>query len=173
MTRTFHPDLPLCQEPSICYSLHPSGRFSSTSERHSVFEHLWDFFPKHIYGKIAATVRMRSSIRQVSDSKSWRPDGSSHGPYARASDQPSGRPFLLSGRTKPWYGNCVQWKCDCPDDRAPPSRRGSNQERISAKFWKADRTVVRLDALWLSFGRRLGFIKLDAQLNLQPINRGP
>jgi len=50
-----------------------SGRFSSTSGRLSVFDKLQDFFPKHSYGKIAATarttwipVRTRSSIRQVS-----------------------------------------------------------------------------------------------------------
>jgi hypothetical protein len=90
-TRTFHPDLPLCQEASNCSSLHPSGRFSSTSGRHSVFDQLWDFFPKHRYGKIAAIVRMmwipvrtRSSIRQVAHSKSRRLDASLHGPDARA-----------------------------------------------------------------------------------------
>jgi len=51
-----------------------------------------------------------------------------------ASDQPSGRPSPWSGRTKPWYGNYLQRKCDHPDNRAPPSGRGSNQERISVKF---------------------------------------
>jgi len=52
-----------------------------------------DFFPKHRYGKIAATVRMtwipvrmRSSIRQVSQFKSRRPDAIQHGPDARASN---------------------------------------------------------------------------------------
>jgi hypothetical protein len=51
---------------------------------------LQDFFPKHRYGKIAATVRTawipvrtRSSIRQVSQLKSRRPDD---GPNARASE---------------------------------------------------------------------------------------
>jgi hypothetical protein len=29
------------------------------------------------------------------------------------------------------------------DNRATPSGRGSKQERISAKFWEADRIVVR------------------------------
>jgi hypothetical protein len=33
------------------------------------------------------------------------------------------------------------------DDRATPSGRSSNQERISAKFWKADGTVVRPNVL--------------------------
>jgi len=44
-TRTFHPDLPLCREISNCSSLHPSGHFSSTSGRHSVFDKvMWFFF---------------------------------------------------------------------------------------------------------------------------------
>jgi hypothetical protein len=52
-----------------------------------------DFFPKHSYGKIATTVRTTwipvltsSSTRQVSHSKSRRPDTSHHGLDARASD---------------------------------------------------------------------------------------
>jgi hypothetical protein len=88
--RTFCPDLPLCQEASNCSSLHPTGRFSSTSGRHSVFDQLWDLFPKHRYGKIAATVRMMwiplrmcSSIRQVMNSKFRHPDVSLQGPDAR------------------------------------------------------------------------------------------
>jgi hypothetical protein len=71
--------------------LHPSGRFSSMSGRHSVFDQLWDFLPKHRYGKILATVRTMwipvrtcSSIRQVAHSKSRRPDANLHGLNARA-----------------------------------------------------------------------------------------
>jgi hypothetical protein len=92
-TRTFRLDLPLCQEASNYSSLHLSERFSRTSGQHLVFDQLWDFFPKHRYGRIAATVRTMwnlvqtgSSIRQVSHSKSKRPDASQHGPDARASD---------------------------------------------------------------------------------------
>jgi hypothetical protein len=91
--RTFRPDLPLCREALNCSSLHPSGLFSSTSRRHSVFDQLWDSLPKHRYRKIVATVRTtwipvqtRSSIRQVSHSKSRSPDASVHGPDTRASD---------------------------------------------------------------------------------------
>jgi len=73
-----------------------------------------------------------------------------------ASDQPSGRPFPWSGRAKPKYGNCLQLKCDHPDDRATPSGHGLKQERISTKFWKVDCTVVHPDALYLPSGRRLG-----------------
>jgi hypothetical protein len=43
----------------------------------------------------------------------------------RASNQPFGRPFHWSGRVKPLYRNCLQWKYDGPDDREPPSGRGS------------------------------------------------
>jgi hypothetical protein len=72
----------------------------------SVRPKLQDFFPKHRYGKIVATVRTTwipvrssSSIRQVSQFKSRRLDASLHGPDARVSnmelralDQPSGQP---------------------------------------------------------------------------------
>jgi len=90
---SYRPDLPLCREASICSNLHPSRHFSSTSGRHSVFDQLWDFLPKHSYGKIAATVRTtwipvrtRSSIRHVSHLKSRRPDVSPLGPDALESD---------------------------------------------------------------------------------------
>jgi hypothetical protein len=84
--RTFRPNLPLCREASNCTSLHPSGRFSSTSGHHSMFNHLCDFFSKHRYGKEVATVRTmwipirtRSSIRQVVHSKARRLDTSLQG----------------------------------------------------------------------------------------------
>jgi hypothetical protein len=92
MTRTFRPDLPLCQEAPNYSGLRPSGRFSSTFGLHLVFDQLWDFFPKHGHGKTAATVQMiripvwtRSFVRQVVYSKSRRPDVSLHGSDARAS----------------------------------------------------------------------------------------
>jgi hypothetical protein len=50
----------------------------------------------------------------------------------------------------------MQMMCDRSDDRATLSGYGSNQERISAKFWKVDPTVVRPDALCLPSGRCLG-----------------
>jgi hypothetical protein len=85
MTRTFRPDLPLCREASNYSNFHQSGHFSSTSERHSVFDQLWDFFPKHRYGKTAATIqtmwipiRTHLAIRQVAHSKFRRPDGGLH-----------------------------------------------------------------------------------------------
>jgi hypothetical protein len=83
--RTFHLDLPLCREASNCFSLH-------LSRRRPVFDHLWDFFSKHRYGKTTATVWMMcvpiqtsSFIRQVVHSKSRRPDVSLHGSDVKAS----------------------------------------------------------------------------------------
>jgi hypothetical protein len=70
----------------MCLKHHPSGRLS-------VFDKLQDFFPKHSYGKIATTVgttwipvQTRSSIRQVSQFKSRRPDDGPYSQDARASD---------------------------------------------------------------------------------------
>jgi hypothetical protein len=45
-TRTFRPDLPLCQEASNYSKLHPSRHFSNTSGCRLVFNQLWDFFSK-------------------------------------------------------------------------------------------------------------------------------
>jgi len=90
---------------------------------------------RHSYGKTAATVRMMcdpvrtmSSIRQVVHIKFNRPVISLHGLDDQASHmeiactssghQPSG-----SGRSKPYYGNYVQTKCNRPDARATPFER--------------------------------------------------
>jgi hypothetical protein len=56
-TRTFRPDVPLCPEALNYSRLHPSRRFSNMSGRLPMFDKLKDFFPKHRYGKTAATVR--------------------------------------------------------------------------------------------------------------------
>jgi hypothetical protein len=90
--RTFCLDLPLCLEASNCSKLHPFRRLSNTPGRHSVFDQLWDFFPKHRYGKTTATVRTMcvlirtlSFIRQVMHTKFNPLDASLHGPDAQAS----------------------------------------------------------------------------------------
>jgi len=94
-------------------------------------------------------VQMRSSIRQVSHSKFRRPDNSLHGPDSRATYMEIAciwltiRTIISFVRTR----EALIWKLGATEVR--PSWRGSNQERISAKFWKVDHTVVRLDALWL------------------------
>jgi len=46
--------------------------------------------------------------------------------------QPSRRPSSWSGRSKPYYGNYVQLKCNCPDTRATPSRLGLVMKAFSA-----------------------------------------
>jgi len=91
MMRTFRLDLPLCQEPSNCSSLHPSGLLSNTSGCLSVFDKLKDFFPKHRYGKTAAIVRTMcvpvrtlSLIRQIVHTKFNRLDVRLHGLNSQA-----------------------------------------------------------------------------------------
>jgi hypothetical protein len=139
--RTFCPNLPLCQEASNCSSLHLSGRFSSTSGRHSLFDQLWDFLPKHRYGKIAAAVRTMwilvqtcLSIRQVAHSKFRRLDDNIHGPDARATYME-----IVCIKSTIWTTiplvrtrEALIWKLRAAKVR--PSKRSLNQERISVKF---------------------------------------
>jgi hypothetical protein len=153
----------------------------------SVRPKLQDFFPKHRYRKIVATVRTTwipvrtlSSIRQVSQFKSRRPNASHHG---------------LDARIK--YENCVHQINRL--DEHPPGLDPRNlymeityselvtvrttgqhrpdaalkQERFSAKFlefqsygcsYRRPMTTVRTTS---------SFIKPDAHLSCQSINRGP
>jgi hypothetical protein len=76
-----------------CPKLHLSGRCVIPSGQLLMFDQASGFLSKHRYGKIDATVRMTwipvrtgSSIRQVSQFKSNRPDTSQHGLNACASD---------------------------------------------------------------------------------------
>jgi len=76
----------------------------------------------------------------------------------RASDQPSGRQMSWSGRSKPWYGNCVQLKCDHPD---------------AAQFKKEFQRILESQLHSCLFGRLMSIIwtapryfKPDAHLNL-------
>jgi hypothetical protein len=147
-TRTLRPNLPLCREASNCSSLHPSEHFSSTSGRLSVFDKLQDFFPKHSYGKFATTVQTtwipvwtRSSIRQVSHSKSKCLDVSPLGPNAQASDMKFAciRSTVRTTIPSVWTCESLVWKILAAEVRLPgrrglPFGRGSKQERISAKF---------------------------------------
>jgi hypothetical protein len=184
----------LCVEklPTVPAWIHPDVSAARpddtqcTSGRHSMFDQLRDFFPKHRYGKFAAAVRtmwnpvrMHSFIRQVSHSKSRHLDVSPLRPDTRASDMEiacirstvrTTIPLVQTREALIWKLLAVEVQ---PSGRQGTTVRTSNHERISAKFWKAGCTVVRPDALWLPSGRRLGFIKPDTQLNLKPINRGP
>jgi hypothetical protein len=121
-----HPDLPLCREASNCSSLHPSGRFSSPSGRPSVFDQASGFLSKHRYGKITAAVwktwipvRMRSSIRQVSQFKSRRQSA-------------------WSGRACIRYGNCVH-----QIDRQDAHPLGPDAQSLYMKITCSGRTTVR------------------------------
>lgn len=143
MTRTFRPGLPLCREASNCSSLHPFGCFSSTSWRHSVYDQLWDFFPKHKYGKTTTTVRTmwypvqtHSSIRQVMLSKSRLPDDMFYGSDARATyiEIVCIKSIIQTTCSMVWTHKALIWKLRPVKVR--PSGRGLIQARISAKFWK-------------------------------------
>jgi hypothetical protein len=151
-TRTFRPGLPLCWEALNCSSLNPSGRFSSTSDATQYSIKLWDFFPKHRYGKTVATVRMmwivvrtRSSIRQVAHSKIRRPD-------ARTSYMKIACIRFTVWKTDVvvWTRQALIWKLLAAKVR-PFGWQGNtvwtrlNSGKIFSKIWKADRTVVRPD----------------------------
>jgi hypothetical protein len=156
-------DLPLCREASNCSSLHPFERFSSTSGRHSVLDQLWDFFPKHRYGKIAATIRTiwfpvqtSSYIRQVAHSKFRCPD-------MRATYMEIAYIWSTVRTTIPLVRTCeaLIWKL-CAAEVRPFGRQGNTvRTRLKSgknfiKILETDRTVVRPDTLCLPSGRRLG-----------------
>jgi hypothetical protein len=160
-TRTFRPDLPLCQEALNCSSLHPSGRFSSTSRRHSVFDQLWDFFPKHRYGKTTVTVRTMwipvrtfSSIRQVTHAKFRRPDDDLHGPDAWATYMEIARirSTVRTTCSMVWTREALIWKLRAAEVR-PSGWQGNifwtllNSGKNFCEIWKADRIVV----LWTPY----------------------
>jgi len=151
-TRTFRPDLPLCWEASNCSSLHLFGCFSSTSGRHSVFDQLWDFFPKHRFGKIAATVWMCSSIRQVLHSKiqmsGWQPS--------------------WSGRASYWYGNCVH-QINRLDDHSLSLDAWSLYMEIACSWSVTVRTTGqhRPDAAQIKKEFQRNFGKLIVQLSVR------
>jgi hypothetical protein len=123
--------------------LHPSRRFSSMSRRHSVFDQLWIFFPKHRYGKIAATVQEMwipvqtcSSIRQVVHSKSRHPDSNPHGPDTRATLMEIACIRSTVWTTIPlvWTREALVWKLRAAEVR--PSERQGITVRMQLKSGK-------------------------------------
>jgi hypothetical protein len=125
-----------------------------------------DFFPKHKYGKTAATVRTmwilictRSSIRKVVHSKSRSLDASPNGLDARATYTKIKciRSTVRMTCSMAWMREAFIWKLRVVKVR--PFRR---QGKIvpSVRLMSTIRTAPR-------------FFKLDAYLKLQPINRGP
>jgi hypothetical protein len=132
----------------------------------SVRPKLQDFFPKHRYGKIAATVRttwipvwVRSSIRQVPQFKSRHLDARQHGPDAQASDveiivciRSAIRTTILSIRTR----EASIWKLLASNVRpsGDSGRQGntvqmhlSNRKDFQRNYRNFGRTVVHLDGL--------------------------
>jgi len=116
---------------------------------------LQDFFPKHRYGKIAATVQTRSSIRQVLQFKSRLSDASQHGLDARALDieiafiRSAIRTTILQIRTREAFiWNYLQRTCDLPDGRATPSGRGSQTRKFFSKIFRI--SVAQL-SVWTSY----------------------
>jgi len=61
----------------------------------------------------------------------------------RAPVQSSGRQPSRSGRSKPYYGNFVQPKCNRPDTRATPSGRSLVMEAFSATLERRLQFTVR------------------------------
>jgi hypothetical protein len=123
---------------------------------------------RHSYGKMAATFRTMCdpvwtmfSIRQHVHTKFmvrtvvfmvrtiklhiWK---------LRAPVQPSGCQPLGSGRSKPYYGNYVQPKCNRPDARATPSGCGLVMEAFSAILKRRLQLTVRTlgQAVWTPSG---------------------
>jgi len=151
------PDLPLCREVSNCSSLHLSGRFSNPSGRLSVFDQASGFLSKHRYEKIAATVqtmwipvRTRSSIRQVSQFKSRRPDDRQHGPNARTSNMEIACIWSIVRTTIPLVRTreAFIWKLLVADVR--PSRWQGNTVRTRVSNRKDFSEIFRISVAQLS-----------------------
>jgi hypothetical protein len=126
MTRTFRPDLPLCREASNCSSLDPSGRFSSTSGRHSMY--------------VRTTLNVRPATRFLSKTQIWevccsrpdnvesRPDALIHKASIAFKIQTSRRQSSSSGYASIRYGNCVH-QINRPDNHSlGPDARSLDME---------------------------------------------
>jgi len=141
-TRTFRPNLPLCQEVSNCSSLHQSRCFGNTSGRLSVFDQASGFLSKtwiweDCCNRLDALIHKASISIQI---------------------QTFRRQSAWFGLAYIRYGNCVH-QINCPDDHSSglderslykeitcngratvcmtgPHRpeAAQKQERISAKF---------------------------------------
>jgi hypothetical protein len=138
----FRPDLLLSREASNCSSLHLSGCFSSPSERLSVFDQALGFLSKHRYEKITTTVQTmwipiqtRSSIRQVSQFKSRRPDASQHGSDARVSNMEIAciRSTVWTTISMVWTREASIWKLLAADVRP------SGQQCTTVRTWLSNR----------------------------------
>jgi hypothetical protein len=182
-----HPDLPLCREASNYSNLHPSRRFSSPSERLSVFDQASGFLSK----------------TQIWEDRCNRPDDVDSHPIKlihKASIaiqiQTSRHQSSWSGRACIKYGNCVH-HINHSDDHPPSpdarslymeitcSKRATvqttgqqrqdaalKQERFSAKFSKFRSYSCPSRRPMTTVRTAPNFIKPDTHLNCQPINKG-
>jgi hypothetical protein len=123
-TKTFRPDLPFCREASNCSTLHPSGRFSSTSERHSVFDQLWDFFPK---------TQIWEDRCNYPDDVDSRPNALIHKASSAFKIQTSGHQTSWSGCTSYIYENYMH-QINRPDNHSfGPNERSLNMEIVCSE----------------------------------------
>jgi len=146
-----------------------------------VFDQLWDFFPKHRYGKIAAIiwtmwifVQMSSSIRQVSHSKSRRPEASLHGPNARASYMEIACIRSTVRTTIPLVQTCeaLIWKLHTAEIR--PSGRRGNTVRTRLKSGKKFSEILESRSHSCPFGRPMTIVRMarrfyQAKRSVEPI----
>jgi hypothetical protein len=159
-TRSFRPDAHQCLEASNSSRLHPSRRNGKSSGRSSqcssasvrttcqyrpdAIQCLTSFRvsdSRHSYGKTAATVRtMCDPVRTMCDPVRTMSFIRQERAYKV---QPSGRQPSGSGRSKPYYGNYVQPKCNCPEARATPSRRVLVMEAFIAILERRLQLTVR------------------------------
>jgi len=166
-------DLSLCREASNCSSLHLSGCFSSPSRWHSVFDQASDFLSKIKYGKIATIVRtMWILVRTCSSEGKFLNSNPTvrmpvyHGSDARTIDMEIAcsrstvrMTILLVQKREAFIRKFLaadMW----------PFGRGSQTGKIFSEIFGI--SVAQL-SVWMA----PNFIKLDAHLNPQPINRGP
>jgi hypothetical protein len=91
-------DLPLCREASNCPSFHPSGRFSSPSGRHLVFDKASGFFSK---------TQLWEDRCYRPDDVDFRPDALIHKASIAIQIQTSRRQSSWSERSSIRYQNCV------------------------------------------------------------------
>jgi hypothetical protein len=182
------PDLPLCREASNCSSLHPSGRFSSPSGRSSVFDQASGFLSK--------TQIWEDCCNRPND-VDFRPGALIHKASIAIQIQTSGGQSSWSGQACIKYENCVH-HINLPDDHPPDpdaqslcmeitcSERATvrttgrhhldavlKQERYSAKFSEFRSHSCPSERPMTTVRTAPSFIKPDAYLNCQPINRGP
>jgi hypothetical protein len=119
-TRTFHPDLPLCQEPSNCSWLHPSKCLSNTAERL--------FNVRQGKGLCSKTQIWEDSCNRLDDVCSRLDAQASYMEIACISSTIRTSAFMV------WTLKALIWKLRVA--KVQPSECGPIHERISCKFKK-------------------------------------